>query len=280
MIRKQKDTESAVTEQSENASSKIGVCPRVVALNKPGRNARVPVKIFNMSAKVLTIVPRTLLCQLQEVNVLRSCNPIVKQDQSTMNNQHTAVDREKEEMEKQEDTFRLSDIGVDLSDANITEEQKQKTVNIFKKWQCIFSRGPTDLGRIDLVKHEIHLTDEKPFKEPFRRISPAMIEEVREHIAEMLAAEAIRPSQSPFSSNVVLVRKKDGSIRLCIDFRKLNQRTIKDAYAIPRIEDSFHLLVGSKFFTKLDLKAGYWQVDLKEEDKIKTAFQVGNIGFF
>ena len=197
-----------------------------------------------------------------------------------MNNQHTAVDREKEEMEKQEDTFRLSDIGVDLSDANITEEQKQKTVNIFKKWQCIFSRGPIDLGRTDLVKHEIHLTDEKPFKEPFRRISPAMIEEVREHIAEMLAAEAIRPSQSPFSSNVVLVRKKDGSIRLCIDFRKLNQRTIKDAYAIPRIEDSFHLLVGSKFFTKLDLKAGYWQVELKEEDKMKTAFQVGNIGFF
>ena len=96
----------------------------------------------------------------------------------------------------------------------------------------------------------------------------------------MLAAEAIRPSQSPFSSNVVIVRKKDGTIRLCIDFRKLNQRTINDAYAIPRIEDSLHLLAGSKFFTKLELKAGYWQVELKEEDKAKTAFQVGNIGFY
>ena len=76
-----------------------------------------------------------------------------------------------------------------------------------------------------------------------------MIEEVREHIAEMLAADAIRPSQSPFSSNVVLVRKKDGSLRFCIDFRKLNLRTIKDAQAIPRIEDSLHLLAGSKYFT-------------------------------
>ena len=107
-----------------------------------------------------------------------------------------------------------------------------------------------------------------------------MIEEVREHIAEMLEADAIRPSQSPFSSNVVLVRKKDGSLRFCIDFRKLNLRTVKDAQAIPRIEDSLNLLVGSKYFTKLDLKAGYWQVELREEDKAKTAFQVGNIGFY
>ena len=85
----------------------------------------------------------------------------------------------------------------------------------------------------------------------------------------MLAAAAIRPSQSSFSSNVVVVRKKDGSILLCIDFRKLNSHTIQDAYAIPRIEDSFHLLVGSRYFTKLDLKAGYWQVELKEVDKRK-----------
>ena len=77
-----------------------------------------------------------------------------------------------------------------------------------------------------------------------------------------------------------MVQKKDGSIRFCIDFRKLNSCTIQDAYAIPRIEDSFHLLVGSMYFTKLDLKAGYWQVELKEEDNGKTAFQVGNLGFY
>ncbi len=78
----------------------------------------------------------------------------------------------------------------------------------------------------------------------------------------------------------MIVRKKDGSIRFCIDYRKLNQRTTKDAYAIPRIEETLHLLAGSKYFTKLDLKSGYWQVELREEDKQKTAFQVGSIGFF
>ena len=96
----------------------------------------------------------------------------------------------------------------------------------------------------------------------------------------MLEAKAIRPSKSPYSSNVVVVRKKDGTIRLCIDYRKLNLRTIGDAYPIPRIEDSLHLLVGSRYFTKLDLKAGYWLVELKEEDNDKTAFHVGNLGFY
>ena len=277
-VRKQKESEAAVTEQSDKASSKIGVCPRVVRLNRQGKTARVPVKLYNMSAKVVTIAPRSVLCDLQEVKVLRSLIP-GDDNKTVLTNQQTA-ETDNNSQGTSESAFKLSDIGVDLSDSCLSEDQKQKVSLIFEKWQDIFSRGQLDLGHTDLVKHEIKLTDETPFKEPYRRISPAMIEEVREHVAEMLAADAIRPSSSPFSSNVVIVRKKDGSIRFCIDFRKLNQRTIGDAYAIPRIEDSLHLLVGSKYFTKLDLKAGYWQVELKEEDKAKTAFQVGNLGFY
>ena len=73
----------------------------------------------------------------------------------------------------------------------------------------------------------------------------------------MLANGANQESKSPWSSNVVIVRKKDGNIRFCFDFRKLNQRTIKDAYTIPRIEDTLHFLAGSRYCSKLDLKAGY-----------------------
>ena len=96
----------------------------------------------------------------------------------------------------------------------------------------------------------------------------------------MMAAGAVRPSHSPYSSNVVIVRKKDGTIRFCVDFRMLNSKTVPDAYAIPRAEDRLHLLAGAKYFTKLDLRSGYWQEEIKDEDKNKTAFQVGGLGFY
>ena len=151
---------------------------------------------------------------------------------------------------------------------------------LLSEWKHVFSQSPTDLGRTNLVEHEIHLSDDHPFKEPFRKIPPALVEEVREHLKEMLQAGVIRESTSPFSSNVVIVRKKEGTICFCIDYRKLNQRTEKDAYPIPRIDDTLHLLAVSKYFTTLDLKSRYRQVDLKETDKAKTAFQVGSLGFY
>ena len=240
----------------------------------------MPVRLYNMSAKVVTIALRSLLCELEEVKVLRAVTPDDKGNQTILTGQQTTSEKDTSDKCSSESPFSLPEIGVDLADLALTEDQKEKVSLIFEKWQDIFSRGPLDLGHTDLVKHEIKLTDETPFKDSYRRISPAMIGEVREHIAEILAADAIRPSSSPFSSNLVIVRKKDGPIRFCIDFRKLNQRTIGDAYAIPRIEDSLHLLVGSKFFTKLDLKEGYWQVEFKVEDKAKTAFQVGSLGFY
>ena len=93
------------------------------------------------------------------------------------------------------------------------------------RFDCIFK----DLGRANLVEHEIKHTDDTPFKDPYRRIPPAMYEEVRQHLKEMLEAGAIRKSQSPYCSNVVLCRKSDGSLRFCIDLRKLNNKTVKDA---------------------------------------------------
>lgn len=130
------------------------------------------------------------------------------------------------------------------------------------------------------MEHQIKLTNEEPFKEPYRRIPPGVFNEVREHLKDMLDIGAIRESNCPLSSNVVIVGKKDGAIRFCVDFRTLNQRTKKDSYAIPRIKDTLHLLAGAKYFSMLDLKSGYWQVELAEEDKEKTAFQVGGLGFY
>ena len=80
----------------------------------------------------------------------------------------------------------------------------------------------------------------------------------------MFKMGVIRRSNSPWASAVVLVCKKDGALRFCIDLRKLNERTVKDAYSLPRIEDSLDILNGSCIFTSIDLKSGYWQVELDE----------------
>ncbi len=94
-----------------------------------------------------------------------------------------------------------------------------------------------------------------------------------------MAAGVIRESESPFSSPIVVVRKKNGDVRLCIDYRKLNLHTIKDAYALPNLEESFSALTGSQWFSVLDLKSGYYQIEMAEADKPKTAF-VTPLGFW
>ena len=104
-----------------------------------------------------------------------------------------------------------------------------------------------------------------------------MYEEVRQHLKEMLEAGAIRKSQSPYCSNVVLCRKSDGSLRFCIDLRKLNNKTVKDAYSLPRIDDTIDSLIGSKYFSKLDLRSGISGISgkwkLKNKTSIKPRFQ-------
>lgn len=120
---------------------------------------------------------------------------------------------------------------------------------------------------------------ETPFKHRCRPVHPEDREGVRKHIQELLDTGVIRESESPFSSPIVVVRKKNGDIRLCIDYRKLNLRTVKDAYAPPNIEDTFMALTGSKWFSVLDLKSGYYQIEVEEADKPKTAF-VCPFGFY
>ena len=103
---------------------------------------------------------------------------------------------------------------------------------------------------------------------------------MRAHIQEMLDIGAIHKSHSPWASVVVLVCKKDGGLRFCIDLRKLNEQTIKDAYSLPWIDETLDSLQGSQWFSSLDLKSGYWQVEMDEESKPLTAFTVGLLGFY
>ena len=156
----------------------------------------------------------------------------------------------------------------------------KKAKDLLKEFHDIFSLETLELGETKVAEHEIRLTDEAPFKERFRRIPPPLVDEVRAHLKEMLDAGVIEPSNSPWSNAVVLVRKKDGGLRFCIDFRRLNQRTVQDAYQLPRISEALDLLRGMKCFSCLDLKSGFWQIPMALGSRKYTAFTVGNLGFF
>ena len=105
-----------------------------------------------------------------------------------------------------------------------------------------------------------------------------MVEEVRNHLKEMLESGAIRPSQSAWCNAMVLVWKKDGGLHFCIDFRCLNTCTEKDSYPLPRIQEALESLLGAGHFSCLDLKSRFWQMKMEEMSKQYTAFTVGNLG--
>ena len=135
----------------------------------------------------------------------------------------------------------------------------------------VFSKGSTHLGNTSEIAHEIRLTDDIPVRDPYRRVPPAQLDEFRVAVQDLLEAGVIRESKSPYASTVVLVRKKDGRLRVCVDFRKINAKTVIDAYPIPRIAETLEALHGAKWFCFLDLQSGYLQVGVREADKPKTA---------
>ena len=122
--------------------------------------------------------------------------------------------------------------------------------------------------------------DDEPFKERFQRIAPPLLEEVRENLQDMLGGGAIPPSKSPWCNTIVLVRKKDRTLRFCIDFQKLNARIKKDSFPLPRMQETMDSMVGARFFSSMDLKSGFWQVRMSEKSQQYTAFTVGSLGMY
>ncbi len=156
------------------------------------------------------------------------------------------------------------------ADKALTAAQLVSLESVLKKYSSAFSRGSEDLGRTSLILHKIDTGDGGPIRQGMRRIPHEQIPVLKTEIDKLQKAGAIEPSISPFASPVILVRKKDGTMRLCIDYRKLNAITMKDAHPLPRIEDIFNTLSGSKFFTTLDMAMGYHQVEDHPDDREKN----------
>nr|KAG5695429.1 hypothetical protein BaRGS_033554 [Batillaria attramentaria] len=220
-----------------------------------GKKALVTVSFSNVSTNTVVLNPRTILCEVQPVTI-------------------TELD---DVAEKTKETL-LSQINIDTE--RLTQDQLKEVQSLITSYEDIFSKNEEDVGLSSRVRHRIELSDERPFKQRHRMIPPSMLDEVRSHIQQLLASGVIRRSHSPWSSNIVLARRKDGRLRLCTDFRQLNNRTIKDAYALPRMEEILDCLSGSHYFSVLDMKSGYYQVEIEEEHKERTAFTVGPLGFY
>ncbi|XP_048250935.1 uncharacterized protein LOC125378965 [Haliotis rufescens] len=200
----------------------------VVGFQSTHSTTRVKVEVANPSTKAVTIPAKTVLCHLEQVAVLDGLSP--EDGVSNTGSVPTKLPKE---------LFELDSLG-----DNHTPDERTQLRSLLNEFDDVFSKSDMDMGHTDLVTHRIELTDETPFKERHRRIPPSMYQEVKDHIKQMLDAKVIRPSASPYASPVVLVRKHDLSLRFCIDYRKLNSRTIRDSYALPRIEETLDTITG------------------------------------
>uniref|UniRef100_A0A8C5Q2D4 ribonuclease H n=1 Tax=Leptobrachium leishanense TaxID=445787 RepID=A0A8C5Q2D4_9ANUR len=166
-----------------------------------------------------------------------------------------------------------------LEDSPLSQEWKDSLRTKLQARESVFSKEEMDVGCAKSATHAIRLSNFAPFRERSRRIPPRDIQDVRDILHQMEGAGIITESRSPYASPIVVVRKKNGSVRLCIDYRTLNKRTIPDQYTLPRIEDLLNALSGSQWFSVLDLRSGYYQVPMKVDDQEKNAF-ICPLGFY
>ncbi|CAF4586516.1 unnamed protein product, partial [Didymodactylos carnosus] len=156
--------------------------------------------------------------------------------------------------------------------AHLPVDKQEQLQPVLLKHQTVFDTSSTTTIKTN-IKHQIIIKPHHhPIQQPSYRRSPKEKQIINEQVKEMLDHYIIRPSTSPWSSPVVIVKKKDGSPRFCVDYRKLNSITERDVYPLPLTNDIIDKLGGAKYFTCLDLKQGYWQVEIDEKDRQKTTF--------
>ncbi|CAF2097926.1 unnamed protein product, partial [Rotaria magnacalcarata] len=159
---------------------------------------------------------------------------------------------------------------MDLSNTDLSNDQKTQLQQLVKPYPDVFTNKS---GRTSKLKHQINIKEgTQPINAPPYRCAPNRRKIIQDNINEMLKEEIITPSNSPWASPVVLAPKKDESLRFCIDYRKLNAVTIRDAYPIPRIDDTLDALEEAKFISTIDLRSGYWQVQMGPKSQALTAF--------
>lgn len=159
------------------------------------------------------------------------------------------------------------------SSSLLTPEERDDFTKLLIKYQNTFSKSPDDLGRTQLVEHHINTGQAAPIRQPTRRLPFGKRQMEKDEVQRMLKLGVIAPSNSSWSSPVVLVHKKNSPTpRFCVDYRKVNELTLKDAYQIPRVDECLDALSGSNWFGCVNLNSGFWQLGMDDQSKCKTAF--------
>ena len=238
-------------------------CFTIQLINPTNQGASLKPRSLGMVQPAELIMTEQLAFKMQSIEVVVSCELDTDcQEVSSRNPSRTT---------QQQRTNTLPD-GVLLDDFPGTAAEKREAERILREYADVFTREGEELGCTSTMHHRIRTEDDVPVNQRHRRIPPNQFKEVKQHLQELLKKGVIRPSQSDYASPIVLVRKKSGAIRLCVDYGWLNAKTRKDAFPLPRIEESLDALGGARYFSAIDLASAYNQVEVHPDDRHKTAF--------
>ncbi|KAL4007957.1 hypothetical protein ACER0C_001809 [Sarotherodon galilaeus] len=261
--------------KSQTHKKGVIVCRTVVSMSG---DRWVPVRILNTCDKPITLRRNTKVADastcvaVEDLEVASDQNPgetLKVQSQTVCSDTHSSspsCSSFRDSLQK----VGLEDL--DLDSCEVSDHWKAQVLQLIHRYEDVFSKSKLDCGLAKDFVHRIHLSDDRPFRLPYRRVPPGQYHKLRQVLTEMEERELIRKSNSEWASPLVLVWKKNGDLRICVDYHWLNARTIKDAHPLPHQSDCLAALGGNAIFSAMDLTSGFYNIVMAEEDKKLTAF--------
>ena len=240
--------ETMSTQLSEPTSG-VRIARTLVSSN----SARIHVRACNITDHPARLYRGQTISSLQVVNTLEDVAPPPPDDKG---DRSAAI---------------IADI-VSRIDSSLPEDTRVELTDLLRSYHDVLSNDEFDLGCTNIVQHRIETGNNRPFRQPLRPQARAHLPVIDKLLQEMQEQGVVEPCQSEWASNIVLVKKKDGTVRFCVDYRKINNLTTKDAYPLPRIDTCLDTLAGAMWYSTFDLRSGFHQVAMDPRDVNKTTF--------